>query len=697
MHFSLRRGQQLPCEQHSSWPVEHYSCIGIFLVLRGLAVRAVSVRGDSPRSLCGSKCRALWRFKRVGVGREQERAVCKRGVRKRAVRKRTLRKREPMALPLAWLIFVQDLHTCTSLDAPGADILTSYLKKPDAARFLRVVLTETLAKPSGVIFAPEIAEHLRDVHEVHVNLDAHGRFEMTQTMIIDVFGGRKVRESSTAYLSRMREDGQALELDMLIALALTYGVGVQVYQPYQQEIFPFGGVPRMSDVLYQLMFLIPPQSPANASLIFLYTPARLRGMVGHYEPMRFLPEFIIRNKLTALKRQELKSEMELFHGTVDRDRAQHLLKIKPEDMIVPSVLRKDKKLYLAELQRHEQTFRFRLPSPERVIALPYTSPNPNPTAVDLVSEPEHEDDAFLDKLDAIEAAYFRSDAPDSFDANGDSEEQEIGSDVDSSGNLAGFVCADSVGDSESSFESSSDSARSGLSVHSRQRRHLKKELAILKNTAHSCRPRQPRRRGLTKISVGKSSLTKRSGDTSSPGPPGAPKKQKVVRRLRLTQASSSSEHSEPEEAFGRRRVPEAADSFVPTLRAGLVELQGLLRSISADMVVFKHELEQSVLSSPAASAALTVSAVASPSSPAAGLQELASPNILQAEFTEVAIVWQQLQQQPSSALLEVEELTSEDTEIFEARVRARRAANPVQQFPPRRSSRQRRSSFRVDV
>ena len=593
---------------------------------------------------------------------------------------------------------MQDLHTCTSLDAPGADILTSYLKKPDAAPFLRRVLTETLSKPSGVIFAPKIAEHLRDVHEVHVNFDDQGRFEMTQTMIIDVFGGRKVRETSTAYLSRMREDGQALELDMLIALALTYGVGVQVYQPYQQEIFPFGGVPRMSDVLYQLMFLIPPQSPANASLIFLYTPARLGGMVGHYEPMTFLPEFIIRNKLTALKRKELKSEMELFHGTVGRDRAEHLLKIKPEDMNVPSVLRKDKKLYLAELQRQEQTFRFRLPSPERVIVLPYTSFNPNPTAVDLVSEPEHEDDAFLDKLDEIEAAYFRSDAPDSFDANGDSEEQEIGSDVDSSGNLAGFVCADSVGDSESSSESSSDSARSGLSVHSRQRRHLKKELAILKNTAHSCRPRQPRRRGLTKISVGKSSLTKRSGDTSSPGPPGAPKKQKVVRRLRLTQASSSSEHSEPEEAFGRRRVPEAADSLVPTLRAGLVELQGLLRSISADMVVFKHEFEQSVISSPAASAALTVSAVASPSSPAAGLQERASPNMLQAEFTEVGIVWQQ-QPRPSPSLLvpQVEELTSEDTDIFEARVRARRTANPVQQSPRRRSSRQRRSSFRVDV
>ena len=530
---------------------------------------------------------------------------------------------------------------------------------------------------------PKIAEHLRDVHEVHVNFDDQGRFEMTQTMIIDVFGGRKVRETSTAYLSRMREDGQALELDMLIALVLTYGVGVQVYQPYQQEIFPFGGVPRMSDVLYQLMFLIPPQSPANASLIFLYTPARLGGMVGHYEPMTFLPEFIIQNKLTALKRKELKSEMELFHGTVNRDRAEHLLKIKPEDMIVPSVLRKDKKLYLADLQRQEQTFRFRLPSPERVIVLPYTSPNTNPTAVDLVSEPEHEDDAFLDKLDKIEAAYFRSDAPDSFDANGDSEEQEIGSDVDSSGNLAGFVCADSVGDSDSSSESSSDSARSGLSVHSRQRRHLKKELAILKNTAHSFRPRQPRRRSLTK-----SSLTKRSRDTSSA--PGAPqKKQKVVRRLRLTQASSSSEHSEPE-VSGLGSGGQAADnSLVPTLRAGLVELQGLLRSISADMILFKHELEESVVSSPAASAALTVSAVGSPSSPAAGLQERASPNMLQAEFTEVGIVWQR---QP-----QVEELTSEDTDIFEARVRARRTANPVQQSPRRRSSRQRRSSFRVDV
>ena len=53
------------------------------------------------------------------------------------------------------------------------------------------------------------------------------------------------------------------------------------------------------------------------------------------------------------------------------------------------------------------------------------------------------------------------------------------------------------------------------------------------------------------------------------------------------------------------------------------------------------------------------------------------------------IVWQR---QP-----QVEELTSEDTDIFEARVRARRTANPVQQFPRRRSSRQRRSSFRVDV
>ena len=63
--------------------------------------------------------------------------------------------------------------------------------------------------------------------------------------------------------------------------------------------------------------------------------------------------------------------------------------------------------------------------------------------------------------------------------------------------------------------------------------------------------------------------------------------------------------------------------------------------------------------------------------------------MLQAEFTEVGIVWQR---QP-----QVEELTSEDTDIFEARVRARRTANPVQQSPRSRSSRQRRSSFRVDV
>ena len=75
--------------------VSFLSCGG-WLCVRFLCV--VILRGPcAPRS-AGA-------FKRVGVGREQERAVCKRGVRKRAVRKRTLRKREPMALPLAWLSF----------------------------------------------------------------------------------------------------------------------------------------------------------------------------------------------------------------------------------------------------------------------------------------------------------------------------------------------------------------------------------------------------------------------------------------------------------------------------------------------------------------------------------------------------------------------------------------------------------------
>ena len=559
----------------------------------------------------------------------------------------------------------------------------SYLNQPDAALFLRRVLSDRLAASSSVIFAPAILEHLRDVHEVQIFPDDQLRFEMTQNTIIDIFGGRMVRETPTAYLTRLRENGQALELDMLIALALQYGVGVQVYQPFQQKIFPLGGLPRMSDELYQLIFLIPPQSPRNASLIFLYTPARLPGMIGHYEPMVFLSESVIRNKMTALRRREKKREMELCDGRVDADRlTKHLLNIKPEDMKVPSVLRKDKDLYLADLKRKN-----RLPSPPRVIVLPYEDPDPKPAVVDLVCQDE--DAAFLRMIDDIESAYFRLLVPVASDANGEAEEQEDGSDVDSSGNLAGFVCSDSVGNSEADTQSSSesssgsslDSGRSGLSFQSKERRRLKKELGILQESAQSCLPQQLRRRDTPK---------RRGRKLSSPA---APKKQKVTVRRRLMEASSSSEDSQAE-ASGLGIGGEAVDRLVPALHAGLVQLQDLLRSIQADMVLFKHELERSVLSSPgAASAALTVSVVASPSSPAAGLQELASPNMFQAEFTQGAIVWQQ---EPSPALL-VEELTSEDTDIFEARVLARRAANLVQQFPRRRSNRQRRAASRVDV
>ena len=118
-----------------------------------------------------------------------------------------------------------------------------------------------------------------------------------------------------------------------------------------------------------------------------------------------------------------------------------------------------------------------------------------------------------------------------------------------------------------------------------------------------------------------------------------------------------------------------------------------------DMELLQHDLVACAPSSPASTA--VTRAVGSQSSPAAEPPVLSSQNMLQAQFTSVAVLLNQNQQNHLSASPghEVEELSSEDSNVFEAqrRVRARRGGNLTQTPSRRRSNRERRPAARVDV
>ena len=138
---------------------------------------------------------------------------------------------------------------------------------------------------------------------------------------------------------------------------------------------------------------------------------------------------------------------------------------------------------------------------------------------------------------------------------------------------------------------------------------------------------------------------------------------------------------------------------MPGLYSGLLELNDLLCIMKDDMELLQHDLVACAPSFPASTA--VTRAVGSQSSPAAEPPVLSSQNMLQAQFTSVAVQWNQNQQNHLSASPghEVEELSSEDSNVFEAqrRVRARRGGNLTQTPSRRRSNRERRPAARVDV
>ena len=125
------------------------------------------------------------------------------------------------------------------------------------------------------------------------------------------------------------------------------------------------------------------------------------------------------------------------------------------------------------------------------------------------------------------------------------------------------------------------------------------------------------------------------------------------------------------------------------VHAGLLELKNHLSSLKDEVELFKSQITAS--SSPVASSTVTTSAVESP--PAAEPEEFSSQAMIQAEFTSSEVVWKknELAPYPVDA---VEELSSEDTTVFEARVRQRRAAKRAPPSSRRCSDRQRRPAYR---
>ena len=119
---------------------------------------------------------------------------------------------------------------------------------------------------------------------------------------------------------------------------------------------------------------IPPQAPGYVTISFLYTPGVAPAFVGYYEFMTFLSETSIRSKMVASMRRDKAKQMSFSCGGYrnDEERRQDLLKIKPEDMILPSTLKADKVSYLAQ-------------SSQIVVEI----------------EPEYEDDEFFLALDEL--------------------------------------------------------------------------------------------------------------------------------------------------------------------------------------------------------------------------------------------------------------------------------------------------------